>query len=96
MMRVSFFCLHSLSRPELPLPDRCDGDGVLFVSFQVLPEFCSMFYFSLMKETLLVLTDTLHRSGFKFQTLIFMHLLRIVEFGVVHDASKGLDRDNVM
>lgn len=55
-----------------------------------------MFYFSLMKETLLVLTDTLHRSGFKFQTLIFMHLLRIVEFGVVHDVSKGLDRDNVM
>lgn len=63
---------------------------------EVLSDFCNLFYFSLMKETLLVLTDTLHRSGFKYQTLIFMHLVRIVEFGVVQNPANGLTRENVM
>ena len=48
-----------------------------------------------MKEILLVLTDRLHRSGFKYQTLIFMSLLRIVGFGLVVDEANGLTQENV-
>lgn len=62
----------------------------------VLHEFCKLFYFSLMKEILDVLTDTLHRSGFKYQTLILMSLLRIIQFGYVSDPTNGLTKDNIM
>ncbi|XP_026193527.1 exportin-1 [Cyclospora cayetanensis] len=62
---------------------------------EVLNDFCSTYYFSLMKEILMVLTDRLHRSGFRYQTLIFMTLLRIVAFDLVHDEANGLTQDNV-
>lgn len=62
---------------------------------EVLHDFCNTYYFSLMKEILLVLTDRLHRSGFKYQTLIFMALLRIVAFGLVHNEANGLTQENV-
>ncbi|CDJ56578.1 exportin, putative, partial [Eimeria maxima] len=62
---------------------------------ELLSDFCSTYYFSLMKEILLVLTDRLHRSGFKYQTLIFMSLLRIVGFGLVRDEANGLTQENV-
>ncbi|KAL8275579.1 hypothetical protein Esti_000530 [Eimeria stiedai] len=62
---------------------------------EVLNDFCNTYYFSLMKEILLVLTDRLHRSGFKYQTLIFMALLRVVAFGLVRNEANGLTQENV-
>ncbi|CDI78770.1 exportin, putative [Eimeria praecox] len=62
---------------------------------ELLNDFCSTYYFSLMKEILMVLTDRLHRSGFKYQTLIFMVLLRIVGYGLVRDEANGLTQENV-
>ncbi|CDJ45099.1 hypothetical protein ETH_00014345 [Eimeria tenella] len=62
---------------------------------EVLNDFCCNYYFSLMKEILLVLTDRLHRSGFKYQTLIFMSLLRIVAFRLVENEQQGLTQENV-
>lgn len=78
---------------RLHLSNSTDQNGCF--CFQVLHDFCNTYYFSLMKEILLVLTDRLHRSGFKYQTLIFMALLRIVAFGLVHNEANGLTQENV-
>ncbi|CDJ48970.1 exportin, putative [Eimeria brunetti] len=62
---------------------------------ELLTDFCRTYYFGLMKEILMVLTDRLHRSGFKYQTLIFMSLLRIIGYGLVRDETSGLTQENV-
>ncbi|KAL7068711.1 importin-beta N-terminal domain-containing protein [Cryptosporidium serpentis] len=50
---------------------------------KVFNDFCHGFYRSLNREVLSVLTDTLHTSGFHYQTLILHQLVKIVEFSLI-------------
>jgi exportin-1 len=47
--------------------------------------FYKTFYFDLMQEILCVLTDSFHKSGFKIQVDIIMHLIQVVEFGQISE-----------
>eukprot|EP00922_Rhytidocystis_sp_ex-Travisia-forbesii_P020155 GHVS01029706.1.p1 GENE.GHVS01029706.1~~GHVS01029706.1.p1 ORF type:complete len:1123 (+),score=166.78 GHVS01029706.1:69-3437(+) len=57
-----------------------------------LLEFCKTFYYSLIVEVLSVMTDTLHKSGFKYQTMILMAMVSIIETGLVNDEASGLTK----
>lgn len=58
----------------------------------ILLEFCKVFYYSLVFEILSVMTDTLHKSGFKHQTLILMRLIGVLESGLVNDEATELTK----
>ncbi|XP_952545.1 importin-like protein, putative [Theileria annulata] len=62
----------------------------------VLHQFCLTFYYLLLTEILGVLTDTLHKSGFRLQTQILKILIKIVANGLVDDPSKELTKLGVM
>ncbi|KAF8819746.1 putative exportin 1, partial [Cardiosporidium cionae] len=63
---------------------------------EILGDFCDRFYYNLMQEILMVLTDRLHRAGFKYQTLILRLLLQLVEMGIIDKAETGLQKPTVM
>ncbi|KAF8820607.1 putative exportin 1, partial [Cardiosporidium cionae] len=63
---------------------------------EILGDFCDRFYYSLMQEILMVLTDRLHRAGFKYQTLILRLLLQLIEMRIVDKAETGLQKSIVM
>lgn len=58
--------------------------------------FCQNYYYQLLKEILGVLTDTLHKSGFRLQTEILRVLIRFIECGTINDESKNLTKLHVM
>ncbi|KAK1443825.1 armadillo-like helical protein [Babesia gibsoni] len=58
--------------------------------------FCQTYYYLLLKEILGVLTDTLHKSGFRLQTEILRVLVRFLECGTVNDPGSELTRMHVM
>ncbi|GFE55001.1 exportin 1 [Babesia ovis] len=58
--------------------------------------FCRNYYYLLLKEILGVLTDTLHKSGFRLQTEILRILIRFLECGTVNDPGSDLTRVQVM
>eukprot|EP00923_Selenidium_pygospionis_P028628 GHVN01051321.1.p1 GENE.GHVN01051321.1~~GHVN01051321.1.p1 ORF type:complete len:142 (-),score=20.02 GHVN01051321.1:171-596(-) len=62
----------------------------------VLLSFCQSYYYILLDEIFSVLTDTLHRSGFKSQTMILTQLIQIIEFKTVECPSQGLMKNQVM
>ncbi|GIX63748.1 exportin 1, putative [Babesia caballi] len=68
--------------------------GVPHVS--VVLSFCQSYYYLLLKEVLHVLTDTLHKSGFRLQTEILRVLVRFLECGTVNDPASELTRVHVM
>ncbi|CCF73159.1 XPO1, CRM1, exportin-1 [Babesia microti strain RI] len=59
-------------------------------------EFCREHYYMLLDEVLSVLTDTLHRSGFKTQTEILRLLIGAIESGKLHLPQAGLEKIQVM
>ncbi|KAH8741383.1 exportin 1 [Cryptosporidium ryanae] len=59
------------------------------IQVNALSQFCHAFYFSLIREILSVLTDTLHTSGFQYQTMILCELIKIVEFSLMIGDSSG-------
>ncbi|TRY52326.1 exportin 1 [Cryptosporidium tyzzeri] len=45
-------------------------------------QFCHAFYLSIIREIFCVLTDTLHTSGFQYQTMVLYELIKISEFSL--------------
>ncbi|KAF7458676.1 putative exportin 1 [Cryptosporidium felis] len=64
------------------------------VQDSTLSQFCHAFYLSLIREIFVVLTDTLHTSGFQYQTMILYELIRITEFSLF-ERSNG-DKSGVL
>ncbi|GBE60835.1 exportin 1 [Babesia ovata] len=62
----------------------------------VVLSFCQSYYYMLLKEILGVLTDTLHKSGFRLQTEILRVLIRFFECGTINDPGSELTRMHVM
>lgn len=58
--------------------------------------FCQTYYYLLLKEVFEVLTDTLHKSGFRLQTEILRVLIRFLECGTINDPGSELTRMHVM
>lgn len=53
----------------------------------VYVSFFKIYYFTLMQDILKVLTDTFHKSGFKFQQQILLQLILVVEEGALNEAA---------
>ncbi|BAM39888.1 uncharacterized protein TOT_020000160 [Theileria orientalis strain Shintoku] len=70
--------------------------NIMFKGTVILHQFCSTFYYLLLTEVLSVLTDTLHKSGFRLQTQILKILIKIVVNGMVEDSTKDLTKLGVM
>lgn len=54
---------------------------------QVYQPFFKQYYFTLMQDILSVLTDTLHKSGFKLQQGILLQLVNAAECGLLPEAA---------
>lgn len=54
---------------------------------QVYQPFFKLYYFTLMQDILSVLTDTLHKSGFKLQQGILLQLIKASESGLLPEAA---------
>ncbi|KAK2195387.1 bifunctional Exportin-1 [Babesia duncani] len=62
----------------------------------ILLGFCQQYYYTLLKAILGVLTDTLHKSGFRLQTEILKTMIRFVQSGMVDDQGSNLTKVGVM
>ncbi|SBT56131.1 exportin-1, putative [Plasmodium ovale wallikeri] len=51
---------------------------------EYLEEFCKAFYYIILNEVFKTLTDSFHKSGFHYQTIILMNMLRLLEFEVIN------------
>ncbi|SOV10692.1 exportin-1, putative [Plasmodium gaboni] len=58
--------------------------NIIIKKKEYLEEFCKAFYYIILNEILKTLTDSFHKSGFHYQTIILMNLLRLLEFEVVN------------
>lgn len=54
---------------------------------QVRSSFFAQYYFTLMQDILVVLTDTLHKAGFKLQQAILLQLINIVDAGLINEVA---------
>jgi len=54
---------------------------------QVHVSFFGQYYFSLLQDILSVVTDTLHKAGFKLQQTIMLQLVLVVENGLINDVA---------
>jgi len=54
---------------------------------QVYVPFFQQYYFKLLQDILSVLTDTLHKPGFKIQQHILLQLMHAVECGLLNEAA---------
>ncbi|KAJ1607688.1 putative exportin 1 [Cryptosporidium canis] len=53
-----------------------------YIQNNTLSQFCHAFYLSIIREIFGVLTDTLHTSGFQYQTMVLYELIKISEFSL--------------
>ncbi|EDO06672.1 CRM1 exportin C terminal family protein [Babesia bovis T2Bo] len=81
---------------NLMLLDRRNDQSPGGQGMSAVLSFCRNYYYLLLKEILGVLTDTLHKSGFRLQTEILRVLIRFLECGTVNDPSSELTRVHVM
>ncbi|CRG99898.1 exportin-1, putative [Plasmodium relictum] len=58
--------------------------NIIIKKKEYLEEFCKAFYYIILNEIFKTLTDSFHKSGFHYQTIILMNLLRLLEFEVVN------------
>merc|ERR1719401_718275 len=54
---------------------------------QVYVSFFSQYYFTLLQDILSVLTDTLHKAGFKLQQQILLQMILAVENGLLDEVA---------
>ncbi|XP_666285.1 exportin 1 (chromosome region maintenance protein 1) (caffeine resistance protein 2) [Cryptosporidium hominis TU502] len=57
-------------------------------------QFCHAFYLSIIREIFCVLTDTLHTSGFQYQTMVLYELIKISEFSLF-EGNQGNKQTNI-
>jgi len=62
-------------------------ERLLSGSPQVYKPFFQLYYFSILQDVLCVLTDTLHKAGFKLQQHILLHLINSVECGMLAEVA---------
>jgi len=53
----------------------------------VCQSFFSLYYYKLLQDVLAVLTDTMHKAGFKIQQHILLQLVNAVECGVINEVA---------
>ncbi|SCN12403.1 exportin-1, putative [Plasmodium malariae] len=58
--------------------------NIIIKKKEYLEEFCKAFYYIILNEVFKTLTDSFHKSGFHYQTIILMNMLRLLEFEVVN------------
>lgn len=63
---------------------------------EYLDEFCKAFYYIILNEIFKTLTDSLHKSGFQYQTVILMNLLRLLEFEVVNLPDSEITKPHII
>lgn len=63
---------------------------------EYLDEFCKAFYYIILNEILKTLTDSFHKSGFQYQTIILMNLLRLLEFELVNLPDNEITKGHIV
>ncbi|CRG95257.1 exportin-1, putative [Plasmodium gallinaceum] len=70
--------------------------NIIIKKKEYLEEFCKAFYYIILNEIFKTLTDSFHKSGFHYQTIILMNLLRLLEFEVVNIPDAEITKPHII
>ncbi|KEG01142.1 exportin-1, putative [Plasmodium vinckei vinckei] len=70
--------------------------NVIVKKKEYLEEFCKAFYYIILNEVFKTLTDSFHKSGFHYQTIILMNLLRLLEFEVINIPDAEITKPHII
>ncbi|GAW80789.1 exportin-1 [Plasmodium gonderi] len=70
--------------------------NIIIKKKEYLEEFCKAFYYIILNEVFKTLTDSFHKSGFHYQTIILMNMLRLLEFEVVNIPEAEITKPHII